>query len=91
MGYDQFPASILPQLIKIAWFWKHDLTWNFNYDCCVSVLLASLSYKEQAVPPGVPYKLPDPHHDKYYSCTTEFDIEDFVVPSNEKQLRESYP
>ena len=37
MGYDPFPASFLPQLIV----WKHDLTGNFNYDCRVSLLLAT--------------------------------------------------
>ncbi len=62
MGYDPFPASFLPQLIKIAGFWKHDLTGNFNYDCSVSPLLASFSYKDQPVPPGAPYELPDPQH-----------------------------
>ena len=89
MGYDPFPASFLPQLIEIAGFWKHDLTGNFNYDCSVSQLLATLSYKEQPVPPGVPYELPDPQHDKYYRCTRDFDIEDFVVPSNDKSDTEN--
>ncbi len=61
---------------------KHDLTGNFNYDCCVSVLLASLSCtgNQQSFQAFLTSSLT--HNMTSTTDATDFNIEDFVVPSN---------